>query len=71
MGIILCTTRYAPFAFISGIIGIASSIFTLTTWLKVLWTNFETMCQAPHKVHAYLTTIRTELLEEKAGIRIM
>ncbi|GIZ42099.1 hypothetical protein CKM354_000537900 [Cercospora kikuchii] len=65
MGIILSTTRYAPFAFISGIIGIVSFVFTLTTWLKVLWTNFETMGQAPHEVHAYLTNIRTELLEEE------
>lgn len=71
MGIILSTTRYAPFAFISGIIGIVSFVFTLTTWLKVLWTNFETMGQAPHEVHAYLTNIRTELLEERASIRTM
>ncbi|KAI5367333.1 hypothetical protein Slin15195_G024600 [Septoria linicola] len=71
MGIVISTTQYAPFPLVTGIIGIISFVFTLTTWLKVLWTNFETMGQAPHEVHAYLTNIRTELLEERASIRLM
>lgn len=71
MGIIISTTRYAPFALVTGIIGIISFVFTLGTFLKVLWINFETLGQAPHEVHAYLTNLRTELLEEKASIRLM
>ena len=71
MGIILSTTRYAPFSLVTGIIGLVSFVFTLTTWLRVLWGNFTTAGQAPHEVHAYLTNLRTELLEERASIRQM
>jgi len=42
MGIILSTTRYAPFSLVTGIIGLISFVFTLTTWLRVLWGNFTT-----------------------------
>ncbi|KXL46112.1 hypothetical protein M433DRAFT_226226 [Acidomyces richmondensis BFW] len=31
----------------------------------------ETMGEAPHEVHSYLTNLRTELLEERASIRMM
>ncbi|EMF14663.1 uncharacterized protein SEPMUDRAFT_132278 [Sphaerulina musiva SO2202] len=71
MGIILSTTRYAPFSLVTGIIGLISFVFTLTTWLRVLWGNFTTAGQATHEVHAYLTNLRTELLEERASIRVM
>ncbi|KXT08361.1 hypothetical protein AC579_1046 [Pseudocercospora musae] len=71
MGIILSTTRYAPFSLVTGILGIIGFIFTLGTFFKVLWTNFTTLGEAPHEVHALLTNLRTELLEEKASIRIM
>ena len=33
--------------------------------------NVQTIGEAPHEVHAYLTNLRTELLEEKASLKIM
>lgn len=61
----------SPFFLVTGIIGIVSFTFTLATFFKVIWTNIETMTEAPHEVHAYLTNLRQELLEEKHSIRVM
>lgn len=72
MGIVVSTgTPTSPFFLISGIVGFVSFGFTLGTFLKVIWTNIETMTEAPHEVHAYLTNLRQEILEEKHSIRIM
>ncbi|TKA33248.1 hypothetical protein B0A50_00801 [Salinomyces thailandicus] len=71
MGIYLSTTATSPFFLTSGIIGFISFAFTLGTFLRVLWTNFETLGEAPHEVHAYLTNLRTEILEERASLRAM
>lgn len=72
MGIVVSTdSPTSPFFLTSGIIGFVSFAFTLGTFLKVVWTNIETMTEAEHEVHAYLTTLRQELLEEKQSIRIM
>jgi hypothetical protein len=53
------------------IIGFISFAFTIGTFLRVLWVNFETLGEAPHQVHSYLTNLRTELLEERANLRVM
>lgn len=72
MGIVISTgTPTSPFFLTSGIIGFVSFAFTLGTFFKVVWTNIETMTEAEHEVHAYLTNLRQELLEEKQSIRIM
>ncbi|CAK3754213.1 hypothetical protein DOTSEDRAFT_70555 [Lecanosticta acicola] len=71
MGVYLSTTAYSPLALTSVIIGFISFVFTLGTFFKVVWINLETMSEAAHDVHAYLTALRTELLEEKASIRTM
>lgn len=72
MGIVVSThSPTSPFFITSGIVGFVSFAFTLGTFLKVVWTNIETMTEAQHEVHAYLTNLRQELLEEKQSIRIM
>lgn len=72
MGVVVSTNApTSPFFLTSGIIGFLSFAFTLGTFFKVVWTNLETMTEAPHEVHAYLTNLRQELLEEKHSIRIM
>ena len=71
MGIYLSTTATSPFFLTSGIIGFVSFAFTLGTFVRVLWTNFETLGDAEHEVHTYLTNLRTELLEERANLRVM
>lgn len=71
MGIIISKTELSPFSTVTGIIGLLSFAFTVGTFVKVIWVNYETLTQAPHEVHSYLTNLRTELLEEKANIRVM
>ena len=71
MGVVISKSTLNPLSFVSTIIGFVSFVFTLGTFLKVVWINLETMSEAPNTVHAYLTNLRTELLEEKASIRIM
>ncbi|SMQ45328.1 unnamed protein product [Zymoseptoria tritici ST99CH_3D7] len=71
MGIIISKTELSPFSTATDIIGLISFVFTLGTFLKVVWVNLETMGQAPHEVHSYLANLRTELLEERANIRAM
>lgn len=71
MGIVVSKTALSPFSLTTGIIGLVSFVFTLGTFFKVVWVNLETMSEAPHEVHGYLTGLRTELLEEKASIRVM
>ncbi|KAK5121197.1 hypothetical protein LTR85_005681 [Meristemomyces frigidus] len=61
----------APISLASTLIGFISFAFTLATFLKVLWVNFETLGEAQHEVHAYLTNLRQELLEERASLRVM
>lgn len=48
-----------------------SFAFTLGTFFRVIWVNIETLNEAPHEVHSYLTNLRTELLEEKASLKVM
>ena len=72
MGVVVSSpTPTSPFFLITGIIGIVSFAFTLGTFFKVVWSNIETMTEAEHEVHTYLTNLRQELLEEKHSIRIM
>ncbi|KAK4543960.1 hypothetical protein LTR36_004734 [Oleoguttula mirabilis] len=72
MGVTLSSTStLAPISFASTVIGFISFTFTLGTFIKVLWVNFETLGEAQHEVHAYLTNLRTELLEERASLRVM
>ncbi|KJY00579.1 hypothetical protein TI39_contig322g00020 [Zymoseptoria brevis] len=71
MGIIISKTELSPFSTATGIIGLISFVFTLGTFLKVVWINLEIMGQAPHEVHSYPTNLRTELLEERANMRAM
>lgn len=71
MGITISRTELSPFSTVTGIIGLVSFAFTVGTFLRVVWVNFETMTQAQHEVHSYLTNLRTELLEEKANIKVM
>lgn len=56
MGVVISKSTLNPLSFVSTIIGFVSFVFTPGTFLKV---------------HAYLTNLRTELLEEKASIKIM
>lgn len=72
MGIVVSTSSpTSPFFLTSGIIGFVSFAFTLGTFIKVVWENFETATEAEHEVHTYLTNLRQELLEERASIRLM
>nr|POE80085.1 hypothetical protein CFP56_08151 [Quercus suber] len=71
MGIVISTTTLSPFSVVTGIIGLVSFAFTVGTFLKVVWTNLETMMEAPHEVHGYLTNLRQELLEERSSLRHM
>ncbi|KAK5170884.1 uncharacterized protein LTR77_004028 [Saxophila tyrrhenica] len=72
MGIVISTgTPTSPFFLTSGIIGFVSFAFTLGTFVRVIWTNLETLCEAHHEVHSYLTNLRTELLEERANLKMM
>lgn len=72
MGVVVSSqSATSPFFLTSGIIGFVSFAFTLGTFFKVVWVNIETMTEAPHEVHAYLTNLRQELLEEKHSIRVM
>lgn len=72
MGVVVSSpSPLSPFSLTTGIIGLVSFAFTVGTFLKVLWVNFETLGEAPHEVHAYLTNLRTELLEERASLRVM
>ena len=72
MGIVISThSPTSPFFITSGIIGFVGFAFTLATFFKVVWTNIGTMTEAPHEVHAYLTNLRQELLEEKNSVRVM
>lgn len=63
--------KISEFSFTTGVIGIVSFAFTLGTFIKVVWVNLETLGEAPHEVHSYLTNLRTELLEEKASLKTM
>ncbi|SMY19021.1 unnamed protein product [Zymoseptoria tritici ST99CH_1A5] len=71
MGIIIFKTELSPFSTATGIIGLISFVFTLGTFLKVVWVNLGVMGQAPREVHSYLANLRTELLEGRANIRAM
>lgn len=72
MGVVVSSgTATSPFFLASGIVGFVSFGFTLGTFIRVIWTNLETLCEAPHEVHTYLTNLRTELLEERASLRGM
>lgn len=72
MGLVVSSpTPTSPFFLISGIIGIVSFAFTLGTFLKVVWTNLETLTEAKHEVHSYLTNLRQELLEERTSLRFL
>jgi hypothetical protein len=71
MGVYISKTAYSPLAIVSAAIGFISFAFTLGTFFKVLWTNFETIGEAPHEVHGYLTNLRTELLEERQSLKAM
>ena len=72
MGVVVSSpVPTSAFFLTSGIIGIVSFVFTVGTFLRVAWVNIETLGEAPHQVHSYLTTLRTELLEEKASLKGM
>ena len=70
MGVAISSpVKTSPFSLATGIIGLVSFIFTLGTFFRVVWVNMETMGEASHEVHSYLTNIRTELLEERASLK--
>ena len=72
MGVVVSTTATtSPFFLISGIIGMVSFAFTLGTFIKVVWTNLTTLTEAKHEVHAYLTNLRQELLEERTSLKFL
>jgi hypothetical protein len=72
MGVVVSTTATtSPFFLISGIIGMVSFAFTLGTFIKVVWTNLATLTEAKHEVHAYLTNLRQELLEERTSLKFL
>lgn len=72
MGVVVSSqSATSPFFLTTGIIGIVGFAFTLGTFFKVVWVNLETLGEAPHEVHSYLTNLRTELLEEKASLKNM
>ena len=72
MGVVVSTgTPTSPFFFASGVVGFVSFAFTLGTFFKVVWVNLDTLSEAPHEVHGYLTNLRTELLEERASLKSM
>jgi hypothetical protein len=71
MGFVLSKSQLAPISLASIVVGFVSFAFTVGTFLRVLWINFETLGEAPHQVHSYLTNLRTELLEERANLRVM
>ncbi|KAK3049287.1 hypothetical protein LTR09_009465 [Extremus antarcticus] len=72
MGIVVSSpTPTSPFFLTTGIIGLVSFVFTLATFLRVVWVNLMTLQEAEHEVHGYLTDIRTEILEERANLRTM
>ncbi len=72
MGVVVSSpVATSAFFLTTGIIGLVSFVFTVGTFLRVAWVNIETLGEAPHQVHTYLTTLRTELLEEKASLKGM
>ncbi|KAK6442347.1 hypothetical protein LTR95_001423 [Oleoguttula sp. CCFEE 5521] len=72
MGVVLSTTtELSPLSLASIVIGIISFVFTLDTFLRVVWVNLTTLSEAPHQVHGYLTNLRQELLEERASLRML
>lgn len=71
MGVIISTSRTSPLSLVSTVIGFVSFAFTVATFLRIIWVNLETVTEAPHEVHGYLTNLRTEILEEEASIRTM
>ena len=72
MGVVVSSqSATSPFFLTSGIIGFISFAFTLGTFFRVVWVNLETLGEAPHEVHTYLTNLRQELLEEKASLKIL
>lgn len=48
-----------------------SFAFTLGTFFKVVQENLSTLTEAKHEVHAYLTNLRQELLEERTSLRFL
>lgn len=72
MGLVVSSpTATSPFFLVSGIIGMVSFAFTLATFLKVVWENVSTLTEAKHEVHAYLTNLRQELLEERTSLKFL
>lgn len=71
MGVVISTGALTPLSIVSITIGFISFGFTLGTFLRVVWVNVETLTEAPHEVHAYLTNLRQELLEERASLRML
>jgi hypothetical protein len=71
MGVVVSTTATSPFFLVSGIIGMVSFAFTLGTFIKVVWENLATLTEAKHEVHAYLTNLRQELLEERTSLKFL
>lgn len=70
MGVVVSTnSTLAPISLASTIIGFVSFAFTLATFFRIVWTNLETFGEPQHAVHTYLTTLREELLEERASLR--
>lgn len=72
MGVVISSnSELAPISVASIIIGFASFAFTLATFFKVVWVNLETMSQSSNSVHTYLNTLREEMLDEQASLRVL
>ncbi|KAK5744190.1 hypothetical protein LTR17_002220 [Elasticomyces elasticus] len=71
MGVTISKTALSPLSAVSIAIGFISFAFTVATFVRVILENLMTLGEAQHEVKAYLTNLRTELLEEQASLKVM
>ncbi|PNS21608.1 hypothetical protein CAC42_967 [Sphaceloma murrayae] len=69
MGTVSSTVQLAPVSLGSSIIGFISFAFTFATFLRVFWQNLTTLFKAGRESKNILTTLRTELEEERSCLR--
>jgi hypothetical protein len=69
MGVVISKSTLNPLSFVSTIIGFISFAFTLATFLRVFWSNLQTISSAPGQINDYLSTMKQGLLEERRHLR--
>ncbi|KAF2155279.1 hypothetical protein K461DRAFT_110933 [Myriangium duriaei CBS 260.36] len=69
MGNVNSHASLAPISYASTIIGFISFTFTLATFLRVFWENLTTLGKANSESRTVLSTLRTELEEERLSLR--